>query len=197
MPFRIATLFYFSLALAYSGFLFYIASYLPQWTKMAAAALTWAVYSRIVRLLVIYLSTFIFFITFIKWMFLHKKWLFLGILALYLMFLFYFVSRLGESVNEYVHFPEYAVLVLLWHVAFKKAPQIGLANVFRGRKTWIAAIVVSAVLGVMEECYQIILPQRVFDIQDILLNLMGVWLGSLLIWVFEGGSEKEIKRPVL
>lgn len=185
MPFRIATIFYSSLALAYSALLFFIASFLQQWTKMASAALTWVVYARLVNLLVIFLATAIAFITFIKFPLIRKKWLFLAVCTLFAALTWHFVSLLEGSVNEYVHFPEYATLVLLWHTALKTWEPRRMPAFIRERKTWIAAIAVSAVLGILEESYQFILPNRIFDFQDILLNFMGVWLGGLMIWILE------------
>jgi len=152
--------------------------------------LTWVVYSRLVKALVAYLATVLIFVIYIKWFSLRKRWLFLAVCALYCGFLVYFLARLGDSVNEYVHFPEYAVLVLLWNAALKRlSPPSGLPLGYPFNRVWITALAVSAILGVLEESYQLILPQRVFDFQDILLNFMGVWLGGLLIWVFEGGKE--------
>jgi len=184
---RSKTILFFSLAAAYSASLFVVASYLPVLTKKAAAALTWVVYARIIKSLILYLSTVLFYIFFIKWPCLAQKWLFLGIVAIYSVPLAIFLARLGNSVNEYVHFPEYAALVLLWYAAFKYAA----AQKFISVRPIYPALTVSAILGVSEECYQLFVPSRVFDIQDILLNIMGVWLGGLIIWVFEGGAENK------
>lgn len=198
MRFRLTTLILFLLALAYSVLLFYIATYLQIFTKKAAAALTWVVYAQIVKALVAYLATLFIYLIYVKLVFLRRKWLFLGTLALFAAATVFFLNRLGDSVNEYVHYPQYATLVILWYAALKSRamnqnalPLLFPGRMFPGNNPLAAALLVSLILGTMEEGFQHFLPTRVFDFQDILLNFMGVWLGGLIIWLFESNSPKE------
>jgi len=201
---RFTTSFYFTLALAYTGLIFYIAPRLPLWTKKWAAALTWVVYAQVVKSLMIFFAVVLLFVMFIKWFSLSHKWRFLGLMAVYLGITAYFLHLLGNSVNEYIHFPEYAACVLVWYAAFnnlersrqgtgagpKGNPAILLITGTPLRK----AVSVGLFLGVLEELYQAYLPQRVYDFHDILLNFMGVWLGGMLVWIFrqkkDPGSDR-------
>lgn len=198
MRFRLTTLILFLLALAYSVLLFYIATYLQIFTKKAAAALTWVVYAQVVKALVIYLAAVFVFVIYIKLGSLRRKWLFLATLVFFVAATVFFFRRLGDSVNEYVHYPQYATLVVLWYAAFKSwasyrgaLPLLFQGRMFPGNKPLAAALLVSGILGIMEEGFQHFLPTRVFDFQDILLNFMGVWFGGLIIWLFESNGRKD------
>jgi len=198
MRFRTTTLILLLLALAYSVLLFYVATYLQIFTKKAAAALTWVVYAQIVKALVVYLAAAFAFMIYIKFAFMRRKLLFLATLAVFTAATAFFISRLGDSVNEYVHYPQYAALVILWYTAFRSwalhggsLPRFLQSRVLSGNKPLAAALVISLILGSMEEGFQHFLPTRVFDFQDILLNFMGVWLGGLIIWLFESNSGKD------
>ena len=198
MRFRTTTLILLLCALAYSVLLFFIATYLQIFTKKAAAALTWVVYAQIVKALVAYLAAVFVFLIYIKFVFLRRKLLFLATLAVFTAATVFFIIRLGDSVNEYVHYPQYATLVILWYAAFKSwalyggsLPRFFQSEVLAGNKPMAAALLVSLILGTMEEGFQHFLPTRVFDFQDILLNFMGVWLGGLIIWLFESNSGKD------
>jgi len=198
MRFRLTTLTLFLLAIAYSVLLFYIATYLQIFTKKAAAALTWVVYAQIVKSFVAYLAVVFVFLIYIKLVFMPRRRLFLATLCIFSVITAILVKKLGDSVNEYVHYPQYATLVVLWYIALKSwaaqggvFPRVFQSQIFPGNKPLAAALLVSGILGILEEGYQHFLPTRVFDFQDILLNFMGVWLGGLLIWLFESSVPKD------
>ena len=198
MRFRTTTLILLLCALAYSVLLFFVATYLQIFTKKAAAALTWVVYAQIVKALVAFLAAVFVFLIYIKFVFLQRKLLFLATLAVFTAATVFFVIRLGDSVNEYVHYPQYATLVILWYAAFRSwtlhigsLPRFFQSRLLQGNKPLAAAILISLILGIIEEGFQHFLPSRVFDFQDILLNFMGVWLGGLIIWLFESNSGKD------
>ena len=198
MRLRTTTFILILLALAYSVLLFFIATYLQIFTKKAAAALTWVVYAQIVKALVVYLAAVFVFLVYIKFSFLRRKLLFLATQAVFSAATVFFISRLGDSVNEYVHYPQYTALVVLWYAALRSRslhggslPRFFHSRVLQGNKPLAAALLVSLILGTMEEGFQHFLPNRVFDFQDILLNFMGVWLGGLIIWLFESNSGKD------
>jgi uncharacterized membrane protein YfcA len=88
----------------------------------------------------------------------------IGIIAVYVMFIF----RLGAP--ERSHVIEYSVLAILIHKALvERATQ-------RKQIRWPAllAFVLAFLIGVMDECIQILLPNRVFDPQDIFFNGVAV-----------------------
>jgi hypothetical protein len=100
-----------------------------------------------------------------------------GIIAVYIMFVF----RLGAP--ERSHLMEYSVLAIFIHKALvERAYQKKLIL-----KPAIFALMISFLIGVIDELIQIVLPNRVFDHQDIIFNgiavTMAIVSSSLLIWV--------------
>jgi cation transport ATPase len=99
--------------------------------------------------------------------------LLLGIAAVYIMF----ILRLGMP--ERSHLMEYSVLAILIHKALIERGSQG----EKVRLPALSAIVISFLIGVVDECLQIFLPDRVFDPQDILFNGMAVTMavGSFVV----------------
>ena len=103
--------------------------------------------------------------------------LLLGIVAVYIMFFL----RLGMP--ERSHLMEYSVLAIFIHKAI-------IERVNQGKQIrWPALLsfFLAFLIGVVDECIQIILPERVFDTDDIIFNAMAVAMaiGScvVLAWV--------------
>lgn len=101
----------------------------------------------------------------------------LGIIAVYVMFIF----RLGAP--ERSHLIEYSVLTIFIHKALVERAQhrqLVLAPA-------LLALLVAFLIGVLDESIQIVLPNRVFDPQDILFNgiaaTMAIGVSVLLSWV--------------
>lgn len=186
------------LALAYSAFLFFIANYLPLLTNGLAEILTWAVYAQVVRGLILFIGATILFVLFVQWPSMPRRALFLGQLMPFAALSALLLGRLGDSVNEYIHYPQYATCVVVWFLAFSRSGQTGaLSGLRRKFGPLIPALAVSVMLGLAEEGYQYFAPRRRFDLQDIALNLMGVWLGAILVWIFSGstGTEGNVVAP--
>ncbi len=189
-----------SLALGYSALLFLIANYLPILTNRAAELLTWVVYSRIIRGIVTFMAAVLVYIVFIRWPNVAHKKLFLLQLLPFIGGTAWFFGQLGESVNEYIHYPQYATCVLLWFAALSRLAGHNPpgAGVFSRLLTWpgplVMALTISALLGLAEEGFQYLAPRRTFDLQDIALNLMGVWLGGMIVWVVRENASTP-KRP--
>lgn len=188
MPLRPRTSAALGLALAYSVLLFFIANYLPLITNGLAELLTWAVYAEIVRGLVIFIATALAFIAFVRFPRIPNRALFIAQLAPFAAISAYFIARLEDSVNEYVHYPQYAVLALLWYVALEHLepdltpPRGWFSRTLKRRGPLAMAVAISLLLGFCEEGWQYFAPRRSFDIQDLLLNGMGVWLGAIVVW---------------
>jgi hypothetical protein len=198
-----STIFFCSLALGYSVLLFFIANYLPLITNGAAEILTWVVYSRIIRGIVTFMTVVLVFIIFIRWPLIERRKLFLLQLLPFVAATAWFFSRLGESVNEYIHYPQYATCVLLWFAALSRlcrnnqSSDGGAGLLVRLQGQWGPlglALAISAMLGLAEEGFQYLAPRRAFDLQDIALNLMGVWLGGMIVWIIRD-SDNDLPEP--
>jgi len=88
----------------------------------------------------------------------------LGIAAVYIMFFL----RLG--IPERSHLIEYSVLAIFIHKALSE-------RVRQGGQVLMPALfsfVVTCLIGVLDECIQIFLPNRVFDPMDIMFNCIAV-----------------------
>lgn len=90
----------------------------------------------------------------------------IGLAAVYSMFLF----RLGAA--ERSHMIEYSVLALLLHAV--------LAERSRHRKLRIHALYlaggIALLIGLLDECAQLFLPNRSFDAEDIVFNCLAILL---------------------
>ncbi len=101
----------------------------------------------------------------------------LGIGAVYIMFFL----RLG--IPERSHLIEYSVLAIFIHKALTE-------RVGHGTKILLVALmsfVVTFLIGILDECIQIVLPNRVFDPEDIFFNgsAVTIAIGSSMVlnWV--------------
>jgi hypothetical protein len=159
---------------------------LPVWTKQAAAALTWVVYAQIVKRVLGIIALIATVAVIIRWAGMQNRALFMGAACLWTAVAAWFIIRLSGSVNEYIHFPEYALLTLLWYYALARPAGSNGVTGDSGRKKVSRTAIISGITGILEETSQLIIPLRRFDYQDILLNLMGVALGLLFLWVMTG-----------
>lgn len=88
----------------------------------------------------------------------------LGVAAAYLMV---FV-RMAIPVEERTHLIEYGVVAVFIYEALKE-------RVSHGRRVPVPAlltILVTSLIGTIDECIQAFLPNRVFDLRDILFNVL-------------------------
>lgn len=99
--------------------------------------------------------------------------LILGIIAVYIMFFL----RLG--LPERSHLMEYSILTIFIHKA--------LIERFKYRdnklKPVVFTFIMTVLIGVIDECIQLMLPNRVFDINDILFNGIAI-IGALFSNLF-------------
>lgn len=111
-----------------------------------------------------------------------------GILAVYTMLFL----RLGLA--ERSHLMEYSVLALFIHAAISERGKQGKQI----RVPALLAFIIAFLIGVLDECIQILLPHRVFDPIDILFNGMAVAMaiGSslVLIWIRKKINRSKLKK---
>lgn len=101
----------------------------------------------------------------------------LGIIAVYIMF----TLRLGMP--ERSHLMEYSVLAIFVHQAINE-------RLRNGKQIPVPALIsfiLTFLIGVIDECIQLFLPNRVFDTQDIVFNGMAAVaaLGTytVILWI--------------
>lgn len=101
----------------------------------------------------------------------------LGIAAVYLMFFL----RIG--IAERSHLFEYSVLALFIYEALKE-------RVSQGKRVPIpalTALLITVLIGILDETIQLFIPHRVFDTEDIVFNsfaaLMAIGASMVLTWV--------------
>ncbi len=101
----------------------------------------------------------------------------LGLVAVYLMFFL----RLG--LPERSHLIEYSVLAIFVHKALIERT----SQENQALKPALCAFIVTFIIGVLDECIQILIPDRVFDTDDILFNglvvLMAIGTSMILTWI--------------
>jgi len=107
----------------------------------------------------------------------------LGIITVYTMFFF----RLGAP--ERSHLIEYSVLAIFIHKALIERVKYG-RQIY---KPALLAILATVLIGVFDESIQLFLPNRVFDVNDIVFNgfagLMAIGSTLILNWI-----HKKIKK---
>ena len=112
----------------------------------------------------------------------------LGIIAVYIMFFL----RLG--LPERSHLMEYSVLAIFIHKAITERVRQGI----KIRMPALLAFVATFLIGVFDECIQIILPNRVFDPTDIMFNgiaaAMAIGSSVVLTWARKLIIRKKLKR---
>lgn len=101
----------------------------------------------------------------------------IGVIAIFVLFFF----RLGAP--ERSHLIEYSVLAIFTHSAIME--RLGMTN--RKLKPAILAFMFTCLIGLIDESIQVILPHRVFDLQDILFNgmvaLIAIGTSLVLVWI--------------
>ncbi|MCP4974988.1 MAG: VanZ family protein [Maribacter sp.] len=110
-----------------------------------------------------------------------------GIIAVYTMF----ILRLGMP--ERSHLMEYSVLAIFIHKAILERKNQGKHISMPA----LIALVISFTIGVIDECIQILLPNRYFDPEDIVFNGMAaaMAIGSSVIinWVRKWKNTSKLK----
>lgn len=98
----------------------------------------------------------------------------LGILAVFMMLFL----RLGLA--ERSHLIEYSVLTVFIHRALLERYR----EKYKGFRIALMTLVVSFLIGVLDECVQVFIPRRVFDMADFLFNGLAAVMavGASLLW---------------
>lgn len=97
-----------------------------------------------------------------------------------------YAERFAYYPVEKVHFVEYGAL------GFLMCRAVGLSC----RKTWLIAIgafCLTTVVGVSDEIIQLYVPERVFDVRDIILNAVGAGLGVYFYLLHRQRIDVKIK----
>jgi hypothetical protein len=120
----------------------------------------------------------------------REVWVVLGVAAVYGMA----VARMGFSPEERTHLVEYGIVAVLIYEALSERLQNGR----RVRSPAALALVMTALLGWLDEGIQALLPNRVYDIVDVAVNALAALMAiaaSLAItrarrWVGARGSSQ-------
>jgi len=76
------------------------------------------------------------------------------------------VATTFQDPIEFIHLPEYGALAILWCRVLGSGPG-GL----------LRAGLAAAAVGILDEAFQAVLPQRVYDTRDVVYNAVGALLG--------------------
>lgn len=96
-----------------------------------------------------------------------REWLFMGFGLLASIVI---LNSIVLLTTELIHIPQFAIITILLLNAFPRWRVIAFG--------W------SATACIADEWSQSFLPNRVLDINDILLNLIGMYIGILIYWAF-------------
>lgn len=105
----------------------------------------------------------------------------LGVIAVYLL-----VFLRMNIPQERTHLIEYGVVAILIYEALKER----LINGGNVTHPALIAIVITSITGVLDECIQFFLPNRVFDFRDILFNILAGIMGISAVWTLNWAKRK-------
>ena len=112
----------------------------------------------------------------------------IGLLAVYSMLF------LRLTIPERSHLIEYSILAIFVHRAISE--RLEHINNF---KIGIYALLVTSLIGILDELLQIIMPNRVFDVEDIVFNssaaLFAITSINVLKWVRKKVAKSHKKAP--
>lgn len=78
-----------------------------------------------------------------------------------------------EIIRSFIHGLFYAVLSVLFFRAL---------NFHRTKKDFLIPLLLSCLYGLSDEIHQSFIPTRTFQLQDLLVDFTGVFLGGLVLW---------------
>lgn len=120
----------------------------------------------------------------------REAWVALGVTAVYAMA----VVRMGGSPEERTHLFEYGIVAVLVYRALCERSQNGR----RVRVPAVLALVMTVLLGWLDEGIQALLPNRVYDNLDVVRNsvaaLTGIVGSMVMSWVTAGSERRRGKR---
>ncbi len=108
----------------------------------------------------------------------------LGIAVVYLMVLF------RMTIPERSHLIEYGVVAVFIYEALTERASQGR----RVRVPALLAILATSLVGVIDECIQAILPSRVFELQDILFNVLAAVMAVVTMAAVGWARRRRAKR---
>jgi len=94
------------------------------------------------------------------------------------------MNYLCQYPADQIHFAEYGLLAFLLHRAFCLHFNKLKANAF--------SFLVAGCVGILDECIQYALPNRVFEMRDIMTNLLAAALGLALVAVLVRPNSRKV-----
>jgi len=82
-----------------------------------------------------------------------------------------------KELEEIAHFVEYGILSCLVYLS--------LAHGRKSSAKWVFAFLLASAIGILEETLQLWVPTRVFDLHDILKNVLAVFFGLVFTAIVE------------
>ena len=167
----------------YTIALFSFIPYLPSLIKLASAQWSSSGVALFVFGVEIIIAILILTLAIRVFIYKRKKAIFFLIFIGGFLSLSFFLFQRRPNPYEFTHLPEYAILCILIIRALDKRKKTKSIIV---KNSYFLGGMITGVIGTGDEIYQYFLPNRVFNLYDILLNILGGILGLLIIW--------EIKR---
>ena len=89
-----------------------------------------------------------------------------------------------EIIRSFIHALFYAILFFLFFRAL---------NFQRTKKDFLSPLILACLYGFSDEVHQFFVPTRTFQIQDLLVDFTGAFLGGWLLWKFLPKAPNKLK----
>jgi hypothetical protein len=116
-----------------------------------------------------------------------EAWMFVGIVTVYGMI----GVRMGVTPEERSHLFEYGLVAILVHQALLE----GVAQGRRIRFPSVMAVVVTALIGWLDEGIQAVLPDRVYDIRDVGTNALAALMAVVASLAIRKARRRDRRTP--
>ena len=160
----------------YTLFLFIITPFLPNIIQFASKYWPRASVAHFVLIIEIMIAFLLLIMS--GWLFISYRSKFfpflIGVSAIFI--INFIIYQFLPNPYEYTHLPEYAILGFLLAKALIK----------NTKDPYLKSFLYATFIGIFDELYQGILPNRSFAWYDIILNAMGSVVGLLVFW----GTQK-------
>ena len=97
-----------------------------------------------------------------------------------------FILSLNPTLQNLIHIPIFGLLAFLWLKAFTKHSILTSVKI-------IMTLIITILFGCLDEFHQVFVPGRYGSLIDILLNIVGIFMGILFFSFYRSRKKRNIQ----